>query len=559
MGNTEQTKKDIKQTSQSLKKERRDELTHSKEIKKVPGNSVQLNKESLIHKLENKPKKESPPLIEKQPLPLKKEISQNKLIKKETVKPNIIETEQNKELSVSRSTLVINERKKDKKIEFTKALEIKDESKQTTLIKKEEESTQTKLIKKEEESTQTNLLKNELAKDDLIINEPTHSKKPISIEEIEDELDRAQEHLDTYFYSIKQKHIKQLLFTINEIESAYENSYKRNVNILQLLQTIINNHDKTNLMKNPINIYKYNESSTSTDLIKYFNEYNISNSIELIPIQTISEKTCGYNSLLLLKDKRLASCTNDYSVRIFTPSGNYYSDEVIIGDSINSICELDDGTIVSCSLDYSIKFEPFIIKNAHYDYIYKVISISDDKIASCSRDNTIKIWRSNRDSPIKVLEGQHAISLLYIKERNIMISGGISESLRVWDMSTYQCDKMIEGVFCCYINALCQIDSNRVIVGGMYTIYIVNIDTYVVEKKITDKQLGYVNCFLNFRDSNTILCGCGIGQFCLYDIIKEQYSITDNNQSTQINDLILIDDCHFISCSKDIKLWVYSN
>ena len=46
MGNTEQTKKDIKQTSQSLKKERRNELTHSKEIKKVPGNSVQFNKES---------------------------------------------------------------------------------------------------------------------------------------------------------------------------------------------------------------------------------------------------------------------------------------------------------------------------------------------------------------------------------------------------------------------------------------------------------------------------------------------------------------------------------
>ena len=71
MGNTEQTKKDIKQTSQSLKKERRDELTHSKEIKKVPGNSVQFYKESLIHKLENKPKKESPPLIKKQPLPHK--------------------------------------------------------------------------------------------------------------------------------------------------------------------------------------------------------------------------------------------------------------------------------------------------------------------------------------------------------------------------------------------------------------------------------------------------------------------------------------------------------
>ena len=44
MGNTEQTKKDIKQTSQSLKEERRDELTHSKEIKKYQETQYNLIK-----------------------------------------------------------------------------------------------------------------------------------------------------------------------------------------------------------------------------------------------------------------------------------------------------------------------------------------------------------------------------------------------------------------------------------------------------------------------------------------------------------------------------------
>ena len=43
------------------------------------------------------------------------------------------------------------------------------------------------------------------------------------------------------------------------------------------------------------------------------------------------------------------------------------------------------------------------------DYINKVISLPNNRIASCSYyDKTIKIWKSNppySDTPIKVLEG----------------------------------------------------------------------------------------------------------------------------------------------------------
>ena len=126
-------------------------------------------------------------------------------------------------------------------------------------------------------------------------------------------------------------------------------------------------------------------------------------------------------------------------------------------ESINSICQLDDGTIVS-SLHYTIMIGDYTIKNAHNERIWKVIALPNNKIASCSNDYTIKIWKNN--IPIKVLEGHssYVTSLLYIKERDIMISGADDGTLRLWNTPTFQCVTMIEGVEC--------LDKDRVIVCG---------------------------------------------------------------------------------------------
>ena len=102
------------------------------------------------------------------------------------------------------------------------------------------------------------------------------------------------------------------------------------------------------------------------------------------------------------------------------------------------------------------------------------------------------------DTPIKVLKGHSIVqSLIYIKERDIMISGCLNRTLRLWNMSTYQCTTVFEGIQCRSTNALYQIDNNRVIVGGSYSFSIVNIGKCVIEKRIEDKTLGYVRCFLS--------------------------------------------------------------
>ena len=220
-------------------------------------------------------------------------------------------------------------------------------------------------------------------------------------------------------------------------------------------------------------------------------------------VKTISKHTNRLNSLLRLKDGKIASCSYDKTIRIFDPSNSYQFAQVLKrhSDYIYSICQLEKGTIVSCSLDRTIMIGDYTIKNAHDDSIYKVITLPYNRIASCSQDKTIKIWKSNppySDTPIIVLTGHSdwVNSLLYIKD-NVMISGSDDKTLRFWNMTTYQCETVIKGVGCCSTNSLYQIDKDRVIVGGFETFCIVNIDKCVIERTIEDKALGGLTVLLS--------------------------------------------------------------
>ena len=206
------------------------------------------------------------------------------------------------------------------------------------------------------------------------------------------------------------------------------------MDMLSFIQLLIDNYDgsvemKNSIMNNKLKIYQCKEIQNFDELIKYYNEYNIVEDKKKINIEdfrcvkNITDQSSPVHSLLLLKDKRVASCSEDKAIRIYDPSKDYHCDQVIQRHTkaITSICELDDGTIVSCSYDKSIMIGDYTSKNAHDDWIFKVIAIPNNRMASCSDDATIKIWKSSKtpysDKPIKVLEGHRLSinSLLYIK------------------------------------------------------------------------------------------------------------------------------------------------
>ena len=59
-----------------------------------------------------------------------------------------------------------------------------------------------------------------------------------------------------------------------------------------------------------------------------------------------------------------------------------------------------------------------------------------------------------------------------------------------------------------------------------------------------------------FRDTHTVLCACFGGTYCYYDIKTEQYKKISNNLKARLDDILLIDDKTFLTCSKDYTIKV---
>ena len=290
-------------------------------------------------------------------------------------------------------------------------------------------------------------------------------------------------------------------------------------------------------------------------------------------IKTINEHSNYINSLLLLSDGRLASCSYDNTIKIYNINNNYHCDITLKGhtDCVYYISQLDNNKLISCSEDKTIKIWSitqssyqcdYTINNAHSKRIFKVISLTNNRVASCSADSTIKIWNSNHPyNLIKTLNGHTGSveSIIQLKDKDILISGSeYDHTLRKWNLLTYQCDKIINNVQCCYSNSLLEIDNNRIIVGGENIITIVNISNDIIEYQIENNKLSFVYSFVQLRDGN-ILCGCEKGLICLYDIKLNTLSFREEKiHYGEVCCLLNINKYQFISSSYNkIKVWEY--
>ena len=203
----------------------------------------------------------------------------------------------------------------------------------------------------------------------------------------------------------------------------------------------------------------------------------------------------------------------------------------------------------------------YTIEEAHSDYIWKVIPLRNNRIASCSWDRTIKIWNSNYPyNLISTIKGHtsYVDSIIKLKDKDILISGSLDKTLRKWNLLTYQCISIIKNVDCAYSNSLLEIDNNRIIVGGKNVITIVNISNDIIEYQIRNDKLNYVYSFVQLRDGN-ILCGCKHGLIFLYDIKLNTLSFRQERiHNEAVFCLLNINKNQFTSGSNnEIKVWEY--
>lgn len=221
--------------------------------------------------------------------------------------------------------------------------------------------------------------------------------------------------------------------------------------------------------------------------------------MELKELKKIENHKDSIFTLLLLYDGRLASSSGDKTIKIFSLT-NYACELTLKGhkDRVLCIAQLINYKIISSSGDRTIKIwtiSPFsytcdfTIDDFTSAYINVLVVLPLNRFASSSINKTIKIW--NSDPPynlIKVLIGhtKKVKAMLKIKNNAQLLSASEDNTIRFWNINTYQSNTIINKIFCSANKNMIEINDKQVAVGGKSIIQIINVIKYCVDYCIKD-------------------------------------------------------------------------
>ncbi len=111
----------------------------------------------------------------------------------------------------------------------------------------------------------------------------------------------------------------------------------------------------------------------------------------------------------------------------FSPGG----DRLAVGGGIPA----DEGTVEIFSWPGG---KPLQVLNDHKDSVMSIAWLSGSSIASGSLDHSVVLWDTGTGSPLKRLKGHSrgVSSLCFLEKKKLLVSAGIDQSLRVWNLET---------------------------------------------------------------------------------------------------------------------------
>lgn len=127
-------------------------------------------------------------------------------------------------------------------------------------------------------------------------------------------------------------------------------------------------------------------------------------------------------------------------------------------------------------------------------------------------------------------------------------------------MINYQIISLFDQISCCGTKGILQINKNTLIIGGLNTISILNINKFRFEKQIFGEDLGNVKSFL-LVDNTNLIVGTENSGGSLLQIDLGNYewkNIKRKAHNFAINSIIFANDSTIITCSnEELKVWDY--
>lgn len=414
-------------------------------------------------------------------------------------------------------------------------------------------------------------------------------KNIISIQDIIESYTKAKHVVYSYNKELKDKYINLLEEQKQKIEKAYERNLNCNENLLSFINILINSYIKTQnkiTFSNLSNNSKFNIDTTHSYLVDDTSNENISNllyyfnneHILLNPnvnlkchsnLHSINYNCEQINAALLLTDGRLVLAFHKKSVKVINL--DTFSIDIEINDAgkgfIYSVVEYKPNHIATCSFDNYLRFYS-LSKNSftqigeakpHLSSTIKLIVLPNSRVATASWDKSVAITSTVEpfSKIAQIREHNNTVtSLLYLKEKNQLVSASWDKNLIFMNGDSYAVEKKITNVYCSWINCLCEVDRENLMVAGNKEICIVNHKVYQVVSVIHDKNFVRILSLGVLRDGS-IICGANnmVTHFTKDKYIKDyqEKRNCDTFMILPIGDRILI----FGSARSVLDVWKY--
>ena len=367
---------------------------------------------------------------------------------------------------------------------------------------------------------------------------------------INDELIKAKKKVNEHYLTIKNEMIDILNDYIKDIEEAYDNNKKINDDLMKYTNFLLinyirspnNYYNYTNLIHNCnfnlkeqesyVSHYNYkNFQNNIDDLVEFFNnDYILKISFPMRYIKTNYITSSDKINFFLPLPNNEAALVTDREIKIAhsVTSSGAYSIDTENQRQINTLCEIN-GKILSCGEDLPI----FIYQKidscwrytgtmlGHRHTVRKAISLTHNRIASCSGDCTIIIWNGN--IPYNIIHKFEINGYRNSAENLLQLSNGLMVAVNGNNMLTfYDVDqyKIVGELEHCGIEVSngnqSMIEANgKIVITGKENVAIVNYMTYQVETVMKTNEYEMTAALLT--KENVLVFGNNEGTIYYYD------------------------------------------
>ena len=383
--------------------------------------------------------------------------------------------------------------------------------------------------------------------------------------------------------SIEINFQKELIMTYKQMKNQKNLNYQIIENVKNIMKLPI----KINLNQNINNIIQKNNNLLFNFLNKIKSELDIikKNAIEnknfddenINIFKILNNNKGGIYCIKTLDDGRLAAGDSNSNLIIYNKET--YNPDIIIQNNLNQLLNFtqmknnnlacsfgSENTLKIIKIKNNNEYEDFqIIKNAHTDYITKIIELKNENLITFSHDYSFKIWKLNNNKYEKINEFKDTNSLsdgLEIKDNEIILYslGTIPRSIIFYHLNKNEKIKILNNLSLCITyagNRIIKINNDEIAVAGNKRVYLIDVNNYVILNEIISD---YCNYSILKLSNNLFLIGDENGIISQYKIvnkkiIKEPYKNKSHESiiwsMTKINNMIVTGNGN----DNVIKIW----